>query len=90
MPEKLHSILSMLPFLLLTTEKKIKMNWARVGEALLIAGATAVLTAYISLRELRVEVIAIKTTQEEFKKDTNERIRCVENRVYDLASQRGE
>ncbi len=50
-----------LPFLLVTTIKgeKIKMNWARIIEAVIMATIVGLLTSYITVRELTVKVDAL-------------------------------
>jgi len=53
MPEKLINFMQFIPFVLLTTEG-IKINKARVIETLFAAAIIAIITSFITIREMKI------------------------------------
>jgi hypothetical protein len=54
MPHRIYDFLGGIPFLLIT-EGKIKMNYTRIIEALVIALFSAIVTTYLATNELKIK-----------------------------------
>lgn len=67
MKEKLIELLGGLPFFLLATDGKIKPNWTRMFELVVIAFATAVATTYMTTAELKTKLGYIELANQEMK-----------------------
>lgn len=57
------------PFILLATDKVPKWNWTRLAEAAIIAGVTATIINYTTLRELSKDVQQHTRDIEEIKRN---------------------
>lgn len=66
MKNKLLEILGSMPFFLIT-ENQIRMNWARIIEGIVIAGVAAVLSAYMTVGELKLKFAYLETANQELK-----------------------
>ncbi len=67
MKDKILELLGTIPFFLTTDTKSIKMNWARIIEGLVIAIAAAILSAYMTVGELKLKFAYLEITNQELK-----------------------
>lgn len=67
MKTKLLELFNIIPFFLVTENKAIKMNWARIIEGIVIAGVAALLSAYMTVGELKVRFSYLEVTNQELK-----------------------
>lgn len=87
MPEKIVHIFGLFPFMIQSItedgEKTVKLNWARVLEALLIAVVGGVFASYLMLRDMRVEFELFKHAAEDNLHKIEAKIDKVDERVYE-------
>lgn len=73
MPHRIAEMLGGFPFLLMATEdKRSKVNWARIIEALIIAAIGGILSGYIAVQSMKVEIAAL-----------TKQVDKIDQRVYD-------
>jgi len=73
----MKNYLQYIPFLV-TIEGHVKLNGARIMEGIIIAAIAGLMSGYISVNELRVEIMALKT--QFIQMETQ--IRTLDDRLY--------
>ena len=67
MKDKLFELLGTMPFFLITDGRNIKMNWTRIIEGILIAGVAALLSAYMTVGELKLKFAYLEISNQDLK-----------------------
>ena len=56
MPDNLHHIIGSLPFFILSTDGHLKINRARIAEAVIIAVIGGLVAGWVSVKQLEVKM----------------------------------
>ncbi len=67
MKTNLLELLGTMPFFLITENRMIKMNWARIIEGIIIAGVAALLSAYMTVGELKLKFAFLEISNQDLK-----------------------